>query len=59
MTNAERERAIACLRLALELDGDGGMTPFTDKEYELMEQLLVEITVSQWLTVLHFLLQKI
>lgn len=43
MTNAERERAIACLRLAIELAGDGGFMPFTDKEYELMEQLLVEI----------------
>lgn len=43
MTNAERERAIACLRLAIELSGDGGFMPFTDKEYELMQQLLVEI----------------
>ena len=43
MTNAERERAIACLKLAIELAGDGGMTPFTDKEYELMYKLIEEL----------------
>ena len=43
MTKYERERAIACLKLAIELAGDGGMTPFTDKEYELMYQLLDEL----------------
>ena len=44
MTNNERERAIVSLRLAVELAGDGGMTPFTDKEYELMYQLLDEMS---------------
>ena len=43
MTNAERERAIACLRLAIELAGDGGFMPFTDKEYELMYKLIEEL----------------
>ena len=44
MTNNERERAIVSLRLAVELAGDGGMTPFTDKEYELMYQFLDEMS---------------
>lgn len=43
MTKAERERAIVCLRHAIELTGDGSMKPFTDKEYELMYQFLNEI----------------
>lgn len=44
MTNNERTEAIAHLRLAIELAGDGGMTPFTDEEYELMYRLLDEIS---------------
>lgn len=43
MKFCEKERAIACLKLAIELTGDGGMTPFTDKEYELMDNLIKEI----------------
>ena len=43
MTKAERERAIVCLEYAIELAGDGGYQPFTDKEYELMYQFLNEI----------------
>lgn len=43
MTKNEKNRAIAALRLAIELAGDGGMQPFTDKEYELMYALLDEI----------------
>ena len=43
MTKCEKNRAIATLRLAIELAGDGGMQPFTDKEYELMYALLDEI----------------
>ena len=43
MKLCERKRAIACLKLAIELAGDGGMTPFTDKEYELMNNLIKEI----------------
>lgn len=43
MKLCERERTIACLKLAIELAGDGGMTPFTDKEYELMDNLIKEI----------------
>jgi hypothetical protein len=42
MTQSEKERAIAYIRLAIELAGDGGMMPFTDKEYELMYQFLDE-----------------
>jgi hypothetical protein len=44
MTNNERTEAIAHLRLAIELAGDGRMTPFTDEEYELMYQLLDEMS---------------
>ena len=43
MTKCEKNRAIATLRLPIELAGDGGMQPFTDKEYELMYALLDEI----------------
>ena len=43
MKDCERERAIACLKIAIELAGDGGMAPFTDKEYELMDNLIKEI----------------
>lgn len=42
MTQTEKERALACIRLAIELAGDGGFIPFTDKEYELMYQFLDE-----------------
>jgi hypothetical protein len=49
MKQCEKERAIACLRLAIELAGDGGMVPFTDKEYELIAKLLEEID-SQLIT---------
>ena len=44
MRKNERVEAIAHLRLAIELAGDGGMTPFTDEEYELMYQLLDEMS---------------
>ena len=44
MKHCEKERAIACIKLAIELAGDGGMTPFTDVEYELMYQLLDEMS---------------
>lgn len=42
MKHCEKKRAIACIRLAIELAGDGGITPFTDKEYELMYELIDE-----------------
>lgn len=44
MNHCEKERAIACIRLAIKLAKDGGMTPFTDVEYELMYQLLDEMS---------------
>jgi hypothetical protein len=44
MTNNERAEAIAHLRLAIELAGNGRITPFTDEEYELMYQLLDEMS---------------
>ena len=44
MKHCEKERAIACIRLAIELAGDGGMVPFTDEEYNLMYQLLDELS---------------
>lgn len=43
MKQYEKERAISCIKLAIELAGDGGMTPFTDVEYNLMYQLLDEL----------------
>lgn len=43
MKHCEKERAIACIRIAIELAGDGGMIPFTDKEYELMYKLIEEL----------------
>ena len=46
MTKAEKERAIACIKLAIELDGDGGPMPFTEKEYELMYNFLDEKIVQ-------------
>ena len=44
MKHCEKERAIACIRIAIKLAGDGGITPFTDKEYELMYRLLEEMS---------------
>lgn len=44
MKDCEKERAIACIRLAIELAGDGGITPFTDKEYDLMYRLIDELS---------------
>jgi hypothetical protein len=44
MKQCEKERAISCIRLAIELAGDGGITPFTDVEYNLMNQLLDDIS---------------
>lgn len=46
MKQCEKERAISCLKLAMELAGDGGMTPFTDVEYNLMRQLLDELSTN-------------
>ncbi len=44
MKQSERERAIVLLKLAIELAGDGGITPFTDEEYDLMYRLLDELS---------------
>ena len=44
MKHCEKERAFACIRLAIELAGDGGIVPFTDEEYKLMYQLLDEMS---------------
>ena len=46
MKQYEKERAISCMKLAIELAGDGGMTPFTDVEYNLMNQLLDELSTN-------------
>jgi hypothetical protein len=43
MKECEKERAISCMKLAIELAGDGGIAPFTDVEYYLMNQLLDEL----------------
>lgn len=48
MEQCEIERAISCLKLAIELAGDGGMTPFTDVEYKLMYQLLDELSTNEF-----------
>ena len=42
MKQEEKERAIAYIKLAIELAGDGGPIPFTEKEYELMYRFLDE-----------------
>ena len=44
LKHCEKERAITCVKLAIELAGDGGMTPFTNVEYELMYRLLDEMS---------------
>ena len=44
MNHCEKERAIAYIRLAIKMAGDRGTTPFTDEEYELMYQLLDEMS---------------
>lgn len=36
----DRQRIINLLREAVELAGDGGPAPFTDEEYEAMENFL-------------------
>jgi hypothetical protein len=46
MEQCERKRAISCLKLAIELAGDGGPQPFTDVEYKLMYQLLDELSTN-------------
>jgi hypothetical protein len=46
MEQCEIERAISCLKLAMELAGDGGPQPFTDVEYKLMYQLLDELSTN-------------
>lgn len=47
MKHCEKERAINYLRLAIELVGDGGLTPFIDEEYELMYRLLDEMSSAE------------
>lgn len=42
MTKEQKERAIACIKLAIELAGDGGSMPFNKEEYELMYRFLDE-----------------
>lgn len=44
MNHCEKERAIAYIRLAIKMAGDRETTPFTDEEYELMYQLLDEMS---------------
>ena len=43
MKTCEKKRAIACLKIAIEYVGDGGLSPFTDKEYDLMYKLIEEL----------------
>ena len=38
-----RKQAIGCLRLAVDLSGDGGFQPFTDAEYKAMSQIIDEL----------------
>ena len=46
MTQNEKERAISCLKFAIELAGDGGPQPFTDVECKLMHRLLDELSTN-------------
>lgn len=38
-----RKQAIGCLRLAVDLSGDGGFQPFTDEEFKAMSQIIDEL----------------
>lgn len=38
-----RKQAINCLRLSVDLSGDGGFQPFTDEEYEAMTKIIEEL----------------
>ena len=38
-----RKQAIGCLRLAVDLSGDGGFQPFTDEEYKAMTKIIEEL----------------
>ena len=40
----DRQRIIGLLRKAVELAGDGGPAPFTDEEYEEMENFLNKLS---------------
>lgn len=46
MKECEKERAISCMKIAIQLAGDGGIAPFTDVEYYLMNQLLDELSTN-------------
>ena len=46
MDNSQRLETINNIKMAIELAGDGGMTPFTDVEYKLMYQLLDELSTN-------------
>lgn len=43
MKQCEKERAISCMKNAIELAGDGGPQPFTSEEYKLMYELMDEL----------------
>lgn len=38
-----RKQAINCLRLSVDLSGDGGFQPFTDEEYKAMTKIIEEL----------------
>lgn len=42
-TRITRKHAIGCLRLAVDLCGDGGFQPFTDEEYKEMTKIINEL----------------
>lgn len=43
MTLEQREQALNCLYMAIQLAGDGGPSPFDDEEYNLMYELINEL----------------
>ena len=43
-----RLEVIGCLRLAVDLAGDGGYRPFTDEEYKAMTELINELLEQEY-----------
>ena len=43
-----RLEVIGCLRLAIDLAGDGGFQPFTDEQYKAMTELINELLEQEY-----------
>lgn len=46
----DNKRIVSLLRLAIDLAGDGGMMPFSEKEYKEMEEFLKEVEENKLLS---------